>query len=64
MAREEGKALGIEKFDRLWVLKDADRKKIISTIRNCVYLFWGRNLILWKMKNGIFLIDRYYELFD
>ena len=22
MAREEGKALGIEKFDRLWVLKE------------------------------------------
>ena len=46
MAREEGKALGIEKFDRLWVLKDADRKKIIFTRRSCVCLFWGRNLIL------------------
>ena len=26
MAREEGKALGIEKFDRLWVLEDANRR--------------------------------------
>jgi hypothetical protein len=40
------------------------RLKIISMGRNYTYLFWGRNLIRWKMQNGLFLIDRYWELLD
>ena len=40
------------------------RLKIIFMKRNCICLFWGRNLKLWMMKTRIFLIDRYWELFD
>ena len=32
--------------------------KIICMGRNYIFLFWGVNQIVWKKKNGVFLIDR------
>ena len=34
------------------------RSKIICMGRNYIFLFWEGNQIVWKKKNGVFLIDR------
>jgi hypothetical protein len=64
MTGEDGKTSAIEKFDktdfRYWKMQIED----YLLGKNYIYLFWGRNLIRWKMQNLLFLICRCWELFD
>jgi hypothetical protein len=51
MTGEDGKTSAIEKFDktdfRYWKMQIED----YLLGKNYIYLFWGRNLIRWKMQN-------------
>ena len=58
MAGDEGKVSGIKKFDGTdfgyWKMQIED----YLYGRNYIFLFWEGNQIIWKKKNGVFLIDK------